>query len=302
MTEDNTQNQIKTETNKNEKPLGIVETYVGDMTDVIGSGEDGMVRKIIHEEEGLEKEQKNLSPESNRNKIFMYTGLALIFLALAIVSFFVLKNQNSSVSIDPQFIPLVFSEKSTNLEISGLKKDEIEQAVLNEINKTATKTNTVEGIYLTEGRKAVGLRRFISLIGADFSPSSNTLFVQDNFLLGSVFTGLKPSNPNASDFFILLKVRSNADIFDSLRIWEKTMFTDLRGFLGLNISSDTGYLLSKNFEDGIVQNKNARILYDKNGNIVLMYVFANDNSIIITDEKAPAEEIMLRLAASQTSQ
>jgi len=303
MAEENTQNQIQPENNKTDAPVGIVETYVGDMADVIGSGEDGLVRKIIHEEEGFEKEKKNFSPESKRNKIFMFSGLALIFLAVAIVSFFIFKNRNAAtVSITPQFVPLIFSEKSTPLEIAEFKKDEIAQTVLNEINKIQTKKGTVEGIYLTENGKTIGLRRFISLIGASFFPSDNTTFIQDGFLVGSVFTGVKASNPFATDFFILIKVRSNTDIFDSLHSWEKTMLTDLHGFLGVNISSDTDYLFKKNFEDSVVQNKNARVLYDKDGNVVLMYIFANDNSIVITDDKDAAKEIMLRLAASQTSQ
>jgi len=303
MPEDNTQNQIQPEKSKTDTPVGIVETYVGDMADVIGSGEDGLVRKIIHEQEGFEEDKKNLSPESKRNKIFMFAGLALIFLAVAIVAFFIFKNRNAAtVSIAPQFVPIIFSEKSIPLEVSGLKKDEIIQTISSEISKLQTKKNTVEGIYLTEKGQTIGLRKFISLIDASFFPSDNTLFVRDDFIMGSVFTGSKALNPYASDFFILIKVRSNVDIFDSLRGWEKTMLTDLHSFLGVNISSDTNYLFKKNFEDGIIQNKNARILYDKNGNIVLMYVFANDNSIIITDDKAAAQEIMLRLAASQKSQ
>ena len=33
------------------------------------------------------------------------------------------------------------------------------------------------------------------------------------------------------------------------------MFFDLYGFLGINLSSETNYLLTKDFEDGIVENK-----------------------------------------------
>jgi hypothetical protein len=108
--------------------------------------------------------------------------------------------------------------------------------------------------------------------------------------------------PAGKDFFILLKVRSTADIFNALRAWEGKMFFDLHGFLGINISSDTNYLLTKEFQDGIVENKNARILYDKMSKIVLMYIFADDNSVIITNAQNSAREIMLRLAGSQTKQ
>ena len=52
-------------------------------------------------------------------------------------------------------------------------------------------------------------------------------------------------------------------------------------------------------EDGIVNNKNARILRDKDGKAVLEYVFADETSVIITDKDKTAEEIMLRLASGQ---
>jgi len=77
------------------------------------------------------------------------------------------------------------------------------------------------------------------------------------------------------------------------------MFYDLHGFFGIGITSETNYLLTKNFEDGIVENKNARILYDNEGKIILMYVFADDTSVVITDTQETVHEIMLRLASGQ---
>ena len=123
----------------------------------------------------------------------------------------------------------------------------------------------------------------------------NTLLVNDNFLMGVV-------NNESKNFFILLKVRSSTYIFNELRAWEGKMFSDLYGFFGLNISADTGYLLTKDFQDGIIDNKNARVLLGKDNQSFLMYVFADDNSIIITNSQNTAHEIMLRLSSSQKKQ
>jgi len=295
MTEDNNQNQIiKPAPQKTESHGAVVETLVGDMADVIENDtEGGLVKKIIHGEEEHEQERKNLSPESKKNQIFMLVGALLIFFALAIVSFFIYKNESQVVPIEKQFTPLVFSDQSTFLPIDGLKKDGVAQTVLDEISKTSVKGGGVEGIYLTENKQAIGLRRFITLIGASFVPSDNLAFVSDNFLMGTV---------KNDGFFILLKMRSISDIFDSLRAWEPKMLSDLHGFLGINIGSDTNYLLTKSFQDGIVENKNARILYDKSGNIVLMYIFADNNSVLVAGNEEAANEIMLRLASNQAGQ
>ena len=278
---------------KDEKAHGaIVETYAEDMAGVLENDKEGLVRKIIHGEEKQEEEKEKFSPESKKNKIYMTVGIILVFVALAILFFFLINKKPNTVSVAPQFVPLIFNDQMTYLEISGLKKDEITQAVLNEINATKVKAGGVEGIYLTENKQVIGLRRFIALIKSSFVPASNLLLVNDNFLMGSV----------DKNFFMLIKMRETADIFNSLRIWEPNLFADLHGFLGINNTSDTSYLFTENFVDCIIENKNARCLYDKNNQIVLMYIFADNNSVIITGSLAAADEVMLRLAGSQATQ
>jgi hypothetical protein len=280
----------------------MVETYADDMAKVIENDTEGLVKKIIHGEELHEAEKRNLSPESKKNRFFMLVSIFLIVVALAIFSFFFFNKNPNTLVVQPQFVPLVFNDQSAFLEIAGLKKDEIAQTVLTEATTTKVKAGGVEGIYLTENKQVIGLRRFISLIQSHFIPGASTLLVNDNFLLGVVKNPAISDSPSDTGFFMLLKVRSTADIFNPLKAWETNLLTDLHGFFGINISSDTGYLYTKDFEDGIIENKNARILYDKDGNIVVMYIFADDNSVIITDSQNAAHELVLSLAAGQTKQ
>jgi hypothetical protein len=280
----------------------MVETYADDMAKVIENDTEGLVKKIIHGEELHEAEKRNLSPESKKNRFFMLVSIFLIIVALAIFSFFFFNKNPNTLVVQPQFVPLVFNDQSAFLEIAGLKKDEIAQTVLTEAITTKVKAGGVEGIYLTENKQVIGLRRFISLIQSHFIPGASTLLVNDNFLLGVVKNPAISDSPSDTGFFMLLKVRSTADIFNPLKAWETNLLTDLHGFFGINISSDTGYLFTKDFEDGIIENKNARILYDKDGNIVLMYIFADDNSVIVTDSQNAAQELILSLAAGRTKQ
>lgn len=105
--------------------------------------------------------------------------------------------------------------------------------------------------------------------------------------------------PKGTDLFILLKVNSFADVFTQMRAWENKMFTDLHGFFGVDIFADTSYLLTKNFVDGVVQNKNARILYDDTGKIVFMYVYVDESSVVITNTEATTREVILRVNSSR---
>ena len=287
----------------NEDNNKFVKTYAEDMARVLENDKEGLVKKIIHGEEEHEQEKKNLSPESKKNKLFMLIGFILIFLALLVLSYFLLKKGNTnSVVVEKQFVPIIFNDKSTFIEVSTFNRKEVIQIILSQINNNKTKIGGIEGIYLTENKEIVGLRRFISIIKSNFVPDENKLLVDDNFLMGSMLTGLKSSSPTAGDFFILLKTRSISDIFISMRAWEEKMFTDLHKFMDINLSAETNYLFTKDFEDGIVKNKNARILRDKDGGIVLMYVFADENSVIITGSEPVTNEIILRLASSEKKQ
>ena len=270
----------------------IAQTYAEDMAKVIEDDKGGLIKKIIHGEEEREARKRNMSPESKKNRLFMLVSLLLVLMGLATLFFFFFKKDNSTVLTESQFAPIIFNDKSAFFEVKGFNKDEITQTVLNEINTTQVKTGGIEGIYLTINKQILGLREFIILIKSNFIPGDNTFFINNNFLLGVV-------NAETKDFFILLKVRSTVDIFDAVRAWEGKMFSDLHGFFGVSISPETQYLLTKEFQDGIVQNKNVRILYDNENKIIMMYIFADDTSVIITNTENATQEIMLRLASSQ---
>ena len=284
------------------KHEAVVETYAEDMAQVLENDKEGLVKKIIHSEEEHEAEKRNLSPQSKKNKLFMVLSFSLLFFALIIFSIFFFKEDINTVPVEKQFVPIIFNEKSTFLEISGFSKDEILQSVFNQVNSTQVKDGGIEGVYLAKNKKIVGLREFISLINGNFVAGDNYILVQDDFLMGAVKVKTDSIVESPQSFFMLLKVHSISGVFSSMRAWEEKMLFNLHVFLGINISSATNYLYTKNFEDGIVENKNARILYDKDRKIILLYVFADDNSVIVTDSQNAVHEILLRLASSAKKQ
>ena len=267
----------------------IVQTFAEDMAQVLEDDKSGLVKKIIHGEEEREKEKMEISPESKKNKLFMLVSFLFILVALGTILFFTLNKEIRTVPVEEQFVPIIFNDKSTFFEVKDFKKEEIEQTVFNEVIGAEVKEGGVEGIYLTINKKIIGLREFLSLTQSSLSLNE---FVSDKFLLGAI-------KGETDDFFILIQVRSSADIFPDLHTWEGKMFLDMHEFFGVEVAAETKYLLNKDFEDGIIQNKNARILRDIEGKIVMMYIFADDNSIIITDSENSAREIMLRLASSR---
>lgn len=468
--------------NENKKINKGIETYTADMVRAIHDNKDGAIRKIIQEQEEREVE-KNLSPVSKKNKVFMTLGIVLLMLGVGAVLFWYLTRESGVISIAPKFAPLIYHENTGLVEVSGFTKDKIAEAIWSQALNTDVRKGGIEGIYITEKKAVIGLRRLLALMRASIT-SVQLDAISNNMLLGVINVNpeaeVDPENENLAelpsapkteiveiegepvtlntsaffktgtvefvsegakeeaklaigefldgvdfktskvrvvgtysierpwikneeiaenrrevglsilmevldekfsieekqsivvessskgvsvldlysayeidamtkeeldesinltqgiqyyveaktkpttvvkvieepvepmtpekrdyipktgkDLFLLLKVRSFTDVFNPLRTWENKMFSDLHGLFGVPINTYTSYLLTKGFEDGIVQNKNARILYSNEGEIVLMYVFADENSIIIANTEDAVREVILRLASSK---
>jgi len=282
----------KPEPEKENKTQGkVMKTYAEDMADVIENDQSGLVKKIIHEQEMRELEKKNVSPVSQINKVYIFLSFIFLTGALLTFVFLLVREERSSVIVEPQFIPLFFNDKSVFLEVSDLPKEKIIESVLTEVKNTSVKSGGIESIYITKNKQIMGLRSFLGLMKSNLVLPDATL-VNENFMTG-VFKG------DENGFFLLLKMRSFQDIFDNLKKWESKMFYDMHAFFGFPINTSTNYLLTKNFEDGIIKNKNARILYDQDGKIVMMYVFVDENSLAIANKIEVINELVTRLSSSQ---
>ncbi len=282
-----------------------VETYTTDMVKAIEGDKGGLIKKIIHEEEEHEAEKTNLSPGSKKNRAFMFISITLIVLAFVVLVFLVFFNQKINiVQVVPQASSIIFTDQTEFIPIDNLTKDKIAENILNQVSHSDVKIGGVDGIYLTENKKIIGFSRLTALLKSNLT-TDQLGFINDNFLLGAFRNGANVNLANNlvssydKDLFILLKVQSFSSAFPVMQNWETKMLSDLHGFFGIKLSPETNYLFTKNFEDGIVANKNARILRDNNGQIVLMYIFADDNSIIITNSESVVNEVILRLNSSK---
>lgn len=270
-----------------------IETYAEDMAEIINNDkEGGLIKKIIQQQEEKDNQNKNLFLKSKNNMVFMLMGILLILGAIATLVFLVILKKNiSTVEIQETSVPIIFTDESIYKDVSLFNKEKIAQTVFNEVNIADGKKGAVKGIYLMKDKKIISLGEFVRLINGSLIVD-NTSFINDNFLIGAV-------NQETKNLFILLQVRSFGDIFGNMRAWEKKMFSDMHGFFGIDITGETNYLSIRDFEDGIVENKNARILKDKMGDIVMMYVFVDDQFLIIADTLSAVHEVTLRLKASE---
>ena len=280
----------------------MVETYARDMAKVLEDNRDGLVKKIIHGVEERDEENKIFSPYSRQNRLLLSGSIILLVLGLLVLGLFMQRKEPKVVLIPKESPPIILSDKISQAEISGLKKDDIKQAILNKVNNISVKAGGIESIYPVYLGKIMGLRDFLESIDAALVLPEAKEIVSDDFLIGAANIKTASSASLHPEPFLLIKMRSTPDIFPSMRSWEPKMLSDLKGIFGIDTSGDKTYLLAKNFEDGIIENKNARFLYDKDDNIILMYVYAGDNYVVITDSPKPIHEILIRLFAKRTGE
>ena len=284
--------------NENKLKSRNIETYTDDMVKAIEGGSGGTIKKMIHEEEEYEEEKKNISPKSRKNRLFMILGIFLILLSFAVLIFFVfLKKKTSTTALAPQISQMIFTDQTDFKDIDGLSPDQIVNTVLNQISESKVKTGGIEGVYLMKNKAIIGFNDFISSIKSSLD-GTDLSSLKSSFLLGAHNSDLQ-SGYSGTGFFVLLPINSFSSAFSLMKNWEGKMLSDLHGFFKIDISPVTNYLFTKGWEDGIVANKNARVLNDNNGHPVLMYIFVDNSYVVITDSEGAAREVILRLNSSK---
>lgn len=290
------ENQIKPDINMARNKN--IETLAGDMVEVIKKNRDGEIRKIILDQEEKETEIKNLSPQSRRNKFFLIgSGILIVLAVISLVVYFSVLLKKETVQGSKQFRPIIFTEKTTFADITGLEKDFVTKSVFKEATRATLESGQVEAVYVSANKKVVGFKEFLSSMKANVFPDGNA--ISDNFLLGLSAPVHTSNSASSVDIFVLFRADLFSNSFKSMRQWESKMFFDLHDLFGFELNKDTSFLLNKNFEDSIVQNKNARILFDNEKKIVLMYVFVDNDFVLITNSEESTREVILRLKASK---
>lgn len=91
--------------------------------------------------------------------------------------------------------------------------------------------------------------------------------------------------------FILFSVRSYEHAAGGMFDWEKYLLDDIGPLFGVNVrelslqagtSSDAVLAQDLRIKDVILRNKDARALFDTNGNIIFLYIFPDQETLIIT--------------------
>lgn len=289
--------EINSTKNQNDESLVVprkgVHTLNQDISHEAEAGTPGTIKAIIDAAEGKEEEKEKTTIHYSVNQLYMIFGFIALILSAGLLYYFIFFIAKEKTTVTPfaQSVKSLFVvDKSESIELSGLTKTKIIKAMHDVSEKAVLPEGQVESFTLNLNKQKISLNNFLSLIEANLVLPTGNVFSQD-FMFGVY-------NSSGNNPFIILQVKNMNDAFPAMRSWEHKMLYDLGGVFGYELSPETQYLLTKDFEDVIVQNKNARILYDEFGSPALMYVYLDDTTILITDFPSVASEVIERHARS----
>lgn len=297
--------------NNKEEELQTLRTYSSDMADAVRNNEMSVIKIAMaeqrkHEMEKVYEEEKSITPA----KIILMIGGVILILSSVVGLYFMFQKKNANTVVEQtisKIDTLISYDDQSYIDTTNIASaTDLTNALKLEINKP-TKTDTIKSFFLTKNTNGVfgliPLKDFLSLMNVTASPSLIRSF-SDNYMVGtytpaSTAQGTQPAN-NKPSLFLIFAVKDYNLSYAGMLGWERTLLSDIFTLFQIDISGDNNYLLNQSWKDIIINNKDARVLYDKSGNALLYYIFIDKNNFVITDNQDTIREISSRLLLKNT--
>jgi len=295
------------QTNNTSGEVKTIHTYLTDMAETVRDNEISVIKIALAEQNKHEKEDlyKKAEGTSLTKTLLILGGIILIAGSMAGVYFVMQKNKaiNAPVVIqDTNTNTIISSDNQAKIDVTSvISNSDLVSLIKTEAEKVE-KPGSIKNIIL---EKTTGTNSE-ALITADMfstmnltAPSSLIRSLGDQYMIGT-YTPTESSVNTKPHLFMLLQVNDYNLVYAGMLQWEKSMLNDFYGYYGVDISGDRSALLQKEFKDIILNNKDARILYDNFGTEILYYIFVDKNNLIITDSQDTIKEISARILTNKT--
>jgi len=284
----------------------VIHTYASDMADAVRENEMTVIKIALAEQNKHEREDVYRKAEGTTGQKILWVvgGIVLIGLGI-VVSYFLLRpsptTQNDTGQQAPKEIATIVpydnqvfvdaTKAVTSTDMEGLLKPQTAT--------TGQAPGSITSIFITEN---TGTQQFMSI--ADLArklelsaPNSLLQTLSDTYMVGTYQPTTSGSTPH---LFFLFQTNDYEQAYAGMLTWEKTLLSDLFPFFNIDVSGTRQDLLNKPFKDIIIENKDARVLYDDNNKEVLYYLFIDKNTLMVTDNVDAIKEVIGRLIAKNT--
>lgn len=279
-------------------------TYKSDFAERVQATKASPLAVLAAEQDVAGKPKPQSVAERKAERPFYLIGIALIIVAIAgtfAAYYFVYRTP--LVPAVPTVPSLVFADERA--EVSGTGGQLMSAIVAQasdplpsgqvRILYTATSTRTDNGLL----RSALPMGPLIATLPVEMPPLL-ARSIQDESTVGVMSAG------GETRAFFILRVDSFERSFAGMLAWEPSM----RGRLSLfypafeppqpvSTSTPPAPLISTAFVDEVVANHDARVLYDGQGRVLMLYGYYDKETLVIARNKASFEQLMERLSTTR---
>lgn len=284
--------EVKNNTPK--KTEGSIRTYASDIAEMMRKEKGSIIKIALAEQQRREMYKKQRDPTSTKNIIIIFLGIILILGGIMIFVFSIVNRAKPvDVTVFSSNLPtFLFTESQVHIDMTELNRSELINLIqLHQADDTLVK-DTIKNIFISysfnNAQTQVPFAVFLQKLGINI-PTPMYSNLDSSFMLGVY--GL--DGPN--ELFTIFKVKDFNEAFLSMREWESSMLSELVRLYDIDTSSYGKVIFSKEFETEILYNKEARLLRDSSGKILLSYVFLDKETIMVTTEAGSLDEILKRI-------
>lgn len=291
----------------------IVRTLKSDTEEAIKLEQMSLANIMLAEQKKKQKyPQIEQSADSQKSKKGLFLALSLFFVFAGIGAFYfnILKEKIATVPEKaPEITALIPSDHTTEFSLNASNGKELSASLSKIIMEIETKPNSIENIYIfknitssekrKELKKAATSEEFLSLVVIK-APGALIRSLKSEYMLG-----VRSSDGNHP--FVILKTKSYENAFAGMLAWEKSIGKDLEQLFSLGggaddqemINEDQLFASKKEFEDILIKNKDARVLKNFDGRIILAYSIPDKETILIATDTETLAELFGRVIRSR---
>ncbi|MDO8561876.1 MAG: hypothetical protein Q7S05_03560 [bacterium] len=290
--------------------VNTVHTLKDDLQSVVRNTKMSIVHAVALEEakrRGQEKGGAAVQKENTHSAMGIMLGIFALVLIIAggLYGVYVMKLGQAPASSGPKDTPLFFADRTVTfpLGISSSAPD-LKRTLAQALNAPRASLGSIMRIAPTiietgandaQSERPSTIEEFLKATGAQTPPDLIRSFRGDFFL--GIHTAAETNMP-----VLIIPVSSYERAFAGMLAWEATINDDLGPLFApvpaLTID-ESGLLVSRKFEDGVMQNFDVRVLKDDSGTVRLLYSFPTRNVLVIAESADSFAEILGRLRAAR---
>lgn len=284
-TEEAGQGEFRDKSQNEKAKIPVLRTFQGDISEYIKDKAISMT-EIAAE---ASKQRRFDGSENSSRRFFVLIGGIILLAAGLVAAGWLIFFKESLISSEPVFQPsksLIFSEKQKIAVLKSENRSELIDVIQQNSEESIASGTIIDTPFLLETKEKkefLRARSFFDILGIAL-PANLGQSLEGAFTFGFFY----------QQKFLILKINSFDLAFSGALSWERNMVQDLKDIFQIEDIS----AMNQKFQDRIIKNHDARVLYDTSDNIIIVYTFIERQYFAIATDINTLEEIIYRFSAS----